>query len=400
MGSPCCPTETRRKATRPLYVPSPMQPRLWLLLATSVSCATPRTPIAENARCEGCHESEAREWRSSLHRASHEDPTYRASFRREPQAFCTQCHAPLGLESASIGVGCTSCHGKDHESGKLAEATCVGCHEFSFPDRARSTAAEDRMQLTATEHTDSAFANASCSSCHMPSSGARKTITDVSLPSPRAQADYARTPAIDGIGVGAPWAALMDGTVVRFKDGHWTPVPVPKAPFAFPGAKFNVPHAEGVRVLAADDAWVNVKYMEWPSHDSDNTREERRAFLRTLPPKETLRCTRDGFVSFPPLASPDCKTPLVIMATTPSTNSTDWPQSRKLLASSRLEGVSLIEFTAENKKILAAKVPSYDTGKKLLMALHEDNVFAAPETVCAAPDNTRAVPLQDADASH
>ncbi len=175
MGSPCCLTETRRKATRPLYVPSPMQPRLWLLLATSVSCATPRTPIAENARCEGCHESEAREWRSSLHRASHEDPTYRASFRREPQAFCTQCHAPLGLESASIGVGCTSCHGKDHESGKLAEATCVGCHEFSFPDRARSTAAEDRMQLTATEHTDSAFANASCSSCHMPSSGARKS---------------------------------------------------------------------------------------------------------------------------------------------------------------------------------------------------------------------------------
>lgn len=226
------------------------------------------------------------------------------------------------------------------------------------------------------------------------------TITDVSLPSPRAQADYARTPAIDGIEVGAPWAALMDGTVVRFKDGHWTPVPVPKAPFAFPGAKFNVPHAEGVRVLAADDAWVNVKYMEWPSHYSDNTREERRAFLRTLPPKETLRCTRDGFVSFPPLASPDCKTPLVIMATTPSTNSTDWPQSRKLLASSRLEGVSLIEFTAENKKILAAKVPSYDTGKKLLMALHEDNVFAAPEMVCAAPDNTRAVPLQDADASH
>jgi len=146
-------------------------PSTIVALALAAGCA--RAPVvATNAGCASCHADEAAEWRSSLHRAAHDDPSYVASFAREPQAFCSGCHAPEGTapEAASVGVACTTCHASAHASGALAKSeprACASCHEFSFPDRA-STLPADRMQLTETEHASSALAARTCTDCHMP----------------------------------------------------------------------------------------------------------------------------------------------------------------------------------------------------------------------------------------
>jgi hypothetical protein len=135
--------------------------------------ASPPSAVAANGRCEACHADEASEWRVSLHHAAHDDPSYLASFAREPKAFCTGCHAPEGTapEVASLGVSCTTCHASAHAPGAAALAigdTCASCHEFSFPDRATSSRPADRMQLTETEHAASELAASTCTDCHMP----------------------------------------------------------------------------------------------------------------------------------------------------------------------------------------------------------------------------------------
>jgi Cytochrome c7 and related cytochrome c len=146
------------------------------VLATGASPAESSAPlsgdaVARNAECAGCHAGIAAEWRRSLHRAAHDDPSFRASFAREPRAFCGDCHAPEGAAptTAALGVACTTCHRGDHGAAShRASDSCGFCHEFSFPDRADSTRPADRMQLTVTEHRMSAHAEESCASCHMP----------------------------------------------------------------------------------------------------------------------------------------------------------------------------------------------------------------------------------------
>ena len=228
------------------------------------------------------------------------------------------------------------------------------------------------------------------------------TLTDLSLP--RGLAGYSgRTgTAIDGIELGAPWAALGDGSVVRWEahpataeqGSSWTNVPLPKSPYAWTESKNNIPKAEGVRVRSAKDVWINVKYIEWPAHYQTQNYEERRALLRTQVPKETYRCRDGTFESFPPLATPECKTPMVVLAAIDAKTVTDWPQSRKLLAGKKdLAGIVLVELVAGSKKILGARVPSFDLGKKLLMVMRNGLQNAKPEMVCADPDQARTLPF-------
>jgi hypothetical protein len=221
------------------------------------------------------------------------------------------------------------------------------------------------------------------------------SLTDISLP--RALVPFGRGPALDGVEVGAPWAALDDGTVVRFVTrngrGVWTKVEIPRSPFAWSESKVNFPKAEGVRVRSDKDAWVNVKYFERPLHYGAEMYEERRALLRTITPAETLRC-KNGFESSPPLATPDCTTPLVLVETVDSRTPTEWTRGRRLLAGKKdLEGTTLIEVTAGKHKVLAARVPSYEVGKKALMILRAAQPTAMPEMVCAAPEGARDVPF-------
>jgi hypothetical protein len=118
--------------------------------------------------CSGCHFAIVEEWRTSLHRASHDDPSYLGALTGEPVAFCNGCHAPE--HDPSAGVSCATCHAEAHRPmahrAQGSNRSCAGCHEFMLPT---GTAF---MQRTASEHRASAYANASCESCHMPSVGA------------------------------------------------------------------------------------------------------------------------------------------------------------------------------------------------------------------------------------
>lgn len=150
---------------------------------------------AENARCAGCHQEVAAEWRTSGHRTASTDPVYRRQLAREPLPFCRGCHAPESDPTAptdavgdALGVGCVTCHVPDgtvlaapasatgvrvtppHAVTRRADfagvGACATCHEFSFPDRQRR-AEPLLMQSTVTEHRASPFAAVPCAGCHM-----------------------------------------------------------------------------------------------------------------------------------------------------------------------------------------------------------------------------------------
>lgn len=152
-------------------------------------------PAQANARCEGCHEDVAREWRASMHAQSNTDPVFRRALAIEPFPLCRGCHAPEADPGAdappvvsAVGVGCVTCHvtapGPDAatlatgSSGSAAPhpvmrdpafgtpLACAGCHEFDFPEAAPHQAPE-RMQSTVSEHAVSRFAGTSCVECHM-----------------------------------------------------------------------------------------------------------------------------------------------------------------------------------------------------------------------------------------
>jgi hypothetical protein len=170
--------------------------------------------VRANATCEGCHPTEAKEWRASRHRTAETNPAYRRAFAVEPAPFCRGCHAPeapLALDPkyptappersvAELGVGCVTCHVVDdgtvlaapranaqpsgrpipHGIARTADfantGACASCHEFPFPGK---TGGPDSafMQTTVREHAASAASDRSCASCHMPDAGGRRSHT-------------------------------------------------------------------------------------------------------------------------------------------------------------------------------------------------------------------------------
>jgi len=155
-----------------------------------------RDPVAENRRCEGCHQEIAAEWRASQHRTAFSDPTFQAALAIEPKAFCRNCHAPEDPDARTadgphtLGVGCVSCHlagevvistaepGVSFASHRVSRslafgsaAACAGCHEFPFDDGERRVGALD-MQRTVSEHASGPDHERSCASCHMPRTSA------------------------------------------------------------------------------------------------------------------------------------------------------------------------------------------------------------------------------------
>lgn len=196
-----------------------MLPRLlsvWLLLGATISIASAapwlpgpapqRRDEQESAKlnraCQGCHAAIAREWRASYHRLAYRDPAVTRALHVDRQPFCRACHAPEARPtapatgwSADNGVACVTCHvpGRDgvvmtgvgqrqsrapHPLRRSAAfagvGACAGCHEFSFPDGNARTRPE-LMQLTLTEHAQSAFRGTGCVRCHMPRKGGHRS---------------------------------------------------------------------------------------------------------------------------------------------------------------------------------------------------------------------------------
>lgn len=170
--------------------------------------------------CARCHEDEAREWRSSRHRAAFTNPVFQAAWDHWPNGWCLNCHLPLEEAQAEItgtgragipgvilpspgdappgglaeeGVSCVVCHVRDgqvlsperpsfasrlfhpiREEPALHEPTfCAGCHEFPFQNhtpRWPFSYGEERSQATLSEWRQSRAAaeGQRCQDCHMP----------------------------------------------------------------------------------------------------------------------------------------------------------------------------------------------------------------------------------------
>jgi hypothetical protein len=136
-----------------------------------------------SAECTSCHAEEASAWSASLHRASFRDRSFQRGYALEPQPFCRDCHAPTG--DFDHGVSCASCHGSDgHDSASAdhARESCIACHEFPFEGASLPPKRSELMQLTVTEHRESAFSDVACIDCHMPrdATGKRTHRFDVS----------------------------------------------------------------------------------------------------------------------------------------------------------------------------------------------------------------------------
>jgi hypothetical protein len=218
------------------------------------------------------------------------------------------------------------------------------------------------------------------------------TISTVTTPAP--------VHRLAGVEVGAPWI-VANNAPSRWdaKTGTFETFTIPRSPFAWIESKKNFPGITDIYVRSARDVWLNVKYTEFPSHYAgEQNWEERRALLRSIPPSETLLCNNNSsrpFISAPPLATPECKTPLVILANVAAATKTDYPQSRKLVRGNKeLEGTRYVEFAVDQRKILGAAVPSFDVGKKLLALMRANIPMAKPQMVCAAPSDAREISLE------
>lgn len=145
-----------------------------------------RARPVSNAECEACHADVAAEWRRSLHHTSFSDADYQRAIVREPDPFCTSCHAPE--RDPALGVACVTCHVPDdtvlavpgtrtaphalvRTPAFATESACAQCHEFDFPD-ARLRQRPLPMQRTITEHrARGRDREGSCATCHMPRQG-------------------------------------------------------------------------------------------------------------------------------------------------------------------------------------------------------------------------------------
>jgi hypothetical protein len=202
---------------------------------------------------------------------------------------------------------------------------------------------------------------------------------------------------LSGVEVGAPWA-LVSGGVARWDEAEdrWTTFSIPRSPFAWSESKTNVPTIERVWVKSARDVWLSVTYTEWPSHWGEQQFEKRRAILRTLTPTETLRCdtSPDGhdppLVSAPPLATPECKTPLVLLGRVGTKEKTAFPQSKRIVRNHKeaFAGATFVDFTVGKQRFLGARMPSFEVGKLALAAIRAETPLGRPDMVCAAPEGT------------
>jgi hypothetical protein len=207
--------------------------------------------------------------------------------------------------------------------------------------------------------------------------------------------------SLDGVEVGTPWGVGASGVVYRREGETWTKRPLPPAPFSTSGI---IPKAKGVVAAGPDDMLIVAKY--WEKAPSWREQELHTALFRTKPVRETLRCNEPdpendnvnvgrGFQSWPPLATPACKTPFVVLARRSNAvkKVDDWPRLRAAFKGhAELGDVTLVEIISGDRTFVGAKAASFGVAKKM-MALATKNERLRPEVVCAEPEAVRTLPL-------
>ena len=111
--------------------------------------------VTENAKCEGCHQDIAKEWRGSLHQQAWHDPVFQKALAIEPEAFCRGCHAPEADASGEppkaaqdVGVGCVTCHLQGSDVvGTRAVAAKAPAFGMSVAYTSRSATLEGAMAM-------------------------------------------------------------------------------------------------------------------------------------------------------------------------------------------------------------------------------------------------------------
>lgn len=161
-----------------------------------------QSPNMSAEACGKCHAEIAAQWRASQHAGAWTDPLFQQAYRREPEAACRHCHAPLagskevpsGREAAD-GIDCAACHVRGEQVFGAAKSDgaataphgvirtrdlrqagyCSGCHQFGFlgfPEDRRKGLFETQhlQQATFLEWQASAAAEKglACQACHMP----------------------------------------------------------------------------------------------------------------------------------------------------------------------------------------------------------------------------------------
>ncbi len=158
------------------------------MLAALPLVTTPQGPReATSAWCGSCHSQQHAQWATSRHALAATNRLYRVNHAEEPMAWCTQCHAPLGLEAE--GVGCASCHvregviltslvpgargqaahvEREERELKTVEA-CARCHQFNFPiGRVDPVKLSDFPMQNTLEEWRASGQSKPCQACHLP----------------------------------------------------------------------------------------------------------------------------------------------------------------------------------------------------------------------------------------
>lgn len=194
---------------------------IWPQQARSQTSPRPAPPSAraaalarrlDAAACAPCHQAIYDEWRSSGHAVALVNSPFLASFRREPQAWCSECHGPLIAQRAALlatterdlleelraqlepepltaeGVNCAACHQRDGVLLAAQEPTaaalrahpivaepklhsadfCGSCHQVNWPtSRSPLRLGTLAMQDTLGEFVRAGAPGERCQSCHM-----------------------------------------------------------------------------------------------------------------------------------------------------------------------------------------------------------------------------------------
>lgn len=185
------------------------------IIPQSASASARAAALAQRldaAACAPCHRTIYEQWQSSGHAVALVNSPFLASFRREPQPWCGECHGPLVAQRAALlatterdlldelraqlepepltteGVNCAACHQRDGvllaakqpsaaalrahpmvAEPKLRTAEfCGRCHQVNWP----TSTSPLRLGTVAMQDTLGEFLRAGapaarCQSCHM-----------------------------------------------------------------------------------------------------------------------------------------------------------------------------------------------------------------------------------------